>query len=179
MDDLTIEMYSPEVDYDLTGFDCGEPALNAFLFDHLARQHAGRILRAYLLIRRGKRPEVLGFYTLSGSCFERAAFSSKTQQRKLPYANVPSVTLGRLAVDKRIQGQEWGATLVSHALQVVWRASQAVGIYGIFVDAMNEKAHAFWLNLGFIPLTGENANSLFYSTKSIEMLFSDSDKSPV
>lgn len=178
MDELTIEMYSPDVDYDLTAFDCGEPTLNTFLSEHLARQHAGRFLRGYLLITSGERPKVLGYYTLSGSCFEKATFPSKTQQRKLPYANVPSITLGRLAVDKQIQGQEWGTTLVSHAMRVVWRASQAVGIHGIFVDALNEGAKAFWVKLGFIPLVGENANSLFYPVKSIEPLFADANKSP-
>ena len=178
MDDLTIDMYSPDVDYDLTDFDCGEPTLNAFLSDHLARQHAARFLRGYVLLTSGERPKVLGFYTLSGSCLEKDTFVSKTQQRKLPNANVPCVTLGRLAVHKPLQGQEWGTTLVSHAMRVVWRASQAVGIHGIFVDATNDKAKAFWLKLGFIALTGDNANSLFYPTKSIEQLFADLDESP-
>jgi hypothetical protein len=66
------------------------------------RQHNGRILRGYLLKERD-RPRVLGYYTLSGSCFERAMLPSKTQQRRIPYINVPSVTLGRLAVDKTLQ----------------------------------------------------------------------------
>jgi hypothetical protein len=79
VDNLTIEMFSEGTDYDFEDFDCGEPSLNAFLTEHLVRQHNGRILRGYLLKDRD-RPRVLGYYTLSGSCFERAMLPSKTQQ---------------------------------------------------------------------------------------------------
>lgn len=43
-----------------------------------------------------------------------------------------------------------GATLVAHAMKVVWSASLAVGIHGLFVEALNEKAHTFYQSLGFI-----------------------------
>lgn len=171
MVNLSIEIFSQDTDYDLMGFDCGEESLNAFLVDHLARQHNGRILRGYVLVAQGAKPKVLGYYTLSGSCFEKESLPSKTQQRKVPYANVPSVTLGRLAIHTELQGQEWGSALVTHAMKVVYLASQAVGVHGIFVDALNDKARNFYIKLGFIPLVGENANSLFYPTQSIEALF--------
>lgn len=60
--------------------------------------------------------------------------------------------------------------LVAHVMRVVWGASKAVGIYGLFVEALNEKAKAFYLRLGFIQLVDENSNLLFYPTKSIEQL---------
>lgn len=173
MAEYFIEMFSEGVEVDLSGFDCGEASLNTFLTEHLARQHGGRILRGYLLLTDEPTPKVMGYYTLSGSCFEKEALPSNTQKRKIPYANVPSVTLGRLAVHKDIQGQEWGTTLVTHAMKIVWQASQAVGVHGMFVDALNDSAKQFYLKLGFIGLTGSNANSLFYPTKSIERLFDD------
>lgn len=98
---------------------------------------------------------------------------SNSLKQKVPYANVPGVTLGRLAVHKSLQGQEWGSTLVTHAMNVVYLASLAVGVHGIFVDALNARAKQFYLKLGFIALTGSNENSLFYPTKSIEKLFED------
>ncbi|MDT8822023.1 type II toxin-antitoxin system toxin KacT, partial [Klebsiella pneumoniae] len=69
----------------------------------------------------------------------------------------------------------WGEMLVAHAMRVVWGASKAVGIYGLFVEALNEKAKAFYLRLGFIQLVDENSNLLFYPTKSIEQLFTDDE----
>lgn len=173
MADLIIEMFSHEAEYDFSEFDCGETSLNIFLSEHLARQHGGRILRGYLLKTPGANARVLGYYTLSGSCFEKALLPSKTQQRQVPYVNVPSVTLGRLAIHKDLQGQEWGTTLVVHAMKVVYLASQAVGIHGMFVDALNDGAKVFYEKQGFILLTGENSRSLFYPTKSIERLFGE------
>lgn len=173
MAELTISIFSEEVEYDLSGFDCGETTLNTFLTDHLARQHRGRILRAYLLTTPDPKPKVVGYYTLSGSCFEKEALPSRTQQKKVPYTNVPSVTLGRLAIHKDLQCKEWGAILVAHAMKVTYLASQAVGIHGIFVDALNDKAKQFYLKLGFIALVGNNTHSLFYPTRAIEMLFAD------
>lgn len=35
MDNIKIEIFSGEKDYDLNGFDCGEESLNAFLTNHL------------------------------------------------------------------------------------------------------------------------------------------------
>ncbi|HAY5553330.1 TPA: GNAT family N-acetyltransferase [Escherichia coli] len=170
MDDLTIEILTDDADYDLQRFDCGEEALNLFLTTHLVRQHRNKILRAYILRTNTPERQILGYYTLSGSCFERAALPSKSKQK-----NIPSVTLGRLAIDRSIQGQGWGATLVAHAMKVVWSASLAVGIHGLFVEALNEKAHTFYQSLGFIPLVGENEKALFFPTKSIELLFTQSD----
>ena len=170
MDDLTIEILTDDADYDLLRFDCGEEALNLFLTTHLVRQHRNKILRAYILRTNTPERQILGYYTLSGSCFERAALPSKSKQK-----NIPSVTLGRLAIDRSIQGQGWGATLVAHAMKVVWSASLAVGIHGLFVEALNKKAHTFYQSLGFIPLVGENENALFFPTKSIELLFTQSD----
>lgn len=168
---LTIEIIDDFSKYDVSKFDCGEASLNTFLKSHLQRQHEGQILKAYFLINDANPNQVLGYYTLSGSCFERSALPSKTQQKKVPYSNAPSVTLGRLAIDKTIQRQGWGEVLVVHAMKVVHDASKAVGIYGMFVDALNSEAKAFYERLGFIPLVGPNEASLFYPTTSMPLLF--------
>ncbi|ECF6028023.1 Acetyltransferase [Salmonella enterica subsp. salamae serovar Greenside] len=171
MDNLTIEILADNAEYNWRQFDCGEASLNLFLTQHLQRQHNNKILRGYILRTTTSERRVLGYYTLSGSCFERASLPSRTQQKRIPYQNIPSVTLGRLAVDLSLQGKGWGAILVTHAMKVVWSASLAVGIHGIFVEALNEKAQAFYQRLGFISLSGENEHALFYPTKSIEQLF--------
>ena len=171
MENLTIEILADDSAYDLTQFDCGEHALNHFLTTQLQRQHHNKILRAYVLRTKTPERQVLGYYTLSGSCFERETLPTRTQQKRMPYKNIPSVTLGRLAIDRSLQGKGWGTLLVTHAMKVVWSASQAVGIHGVFVEALNDKARSFYQALGFIPLVGANQNALFYPTKSIERLF--------
>ncbi|WP_407715020.1 MULTISPECIES: GNAT family N-acetyltransferase [Enterobacter] len=120
--------------------------------------------RRYVFVAREEKPRVMGYYTLSGSCFEKEYFPGKTQQKRVPYKNVPSVTLGRLAIDNSIQRQGYGETLVTHAMKVVYHASQAVGIHGMFVEALSDDAKNFYLGLGFILLKRENSNALFLST---------------
>jgi ribosomal protein S18 acetylase RimI-like enzyme len=178
VDVLKIEIFSEDVNYDVSNFDCGEEYLNIFLTDHLKRQHMGKVLRGYVLTTRQDKPRVMGYYTLSGSCFEKEFLPSKTQQKRVPYKNVPSVTLGRLAIDKSLHRQGYGEALVTHAMKVVYHASQAVGIHGMFVEALNDNAKKFYLNLGFVLLRGANENSLFYPTTAIEELFDTEDANP-
>ncbi|TFB22483.1 GNAT family N-acetyltransferase [Lelliottia nimipressuralis] len=173
MNDVKIGIFSEDVEYDVSHFDCGEESLNIFLTEHLKRQHRGKFLRGYVLTTRESKPRILGYYTLSGSCFEKAYLPSKTQQKRVPYKNVPSVTLGRLAIDKRIQGQGYGELLVIHAMKTVYLASFAVGIHGLFVEALNHKAKDFYLKLGFIPLLAENEFTLFLPTKTFENVFEE------
>jgi len=173
VDNLTIEMFSGETEYETGGFDCGEVSLNAFLTNHLKRQHDGKILRAWLLITKTPRPRILGYYTLSGGSFEKEQLPTKTQQKKVPYHNVPCVILGRLAIDKSLQGNGWGETLVAHAMRVVYNASLTIGIHGLFVEALTGNAKKFYEKLGFIPLADRNQHSLFFPTKSIERLFEE------
>lgn len=173
MNDVKIGIFSEDVEYDVSHFDCGEESLNIFLTEHLKRQHRGKFLRGYVLTTRESKPRILGYYTLSGSCFEKAYLPSKTQQKRVPYKNVPSVTLGRLAIDKRIQGQGYGELLVIHAMKTVYLASFAVGIHGLFVEALNHKAKDFYLRLGFIPLLAENEFTLFLPTKTFESMFEE------
>lgn len=173
MNDVKIGIFSEDVEYDLSQFDCGEVSLNTFLAEHLKRQHREKFLRAYVLTTREENPQILGYYTLSGSCFEKAYLPSKTQQKRIPYKNVPSVTLGRLAIDKRIKGQGFGELLVTHAMKTVYLASFAVDIHGLFVEALNDKARNFYLKLGFIPLLAENEFTLFLPTKTFESMFEE------
>ncbi len=42
MNDVKIGIFSEDVEYDLSQFDCGEESLNTFLTEHLKRQHRGK-----------------------------------------------------------------------------------------------------------------------------------------
>lgn len=81
-------------------------------------------------------------------------------------------------MDKSLQGEGWGSLLVTHAMKVVYQASQAVGVYGLFVEAMNDKAQSFYPPLGFIPLVRENRRAQFYPTQSLEKRFTASPSHP-
>ena len=57
--------------------------------------------------------------------------------------------LGRLAVDHRYQGRRIGESLLLDAARRVLRASAALAVYAIVVDAKNERARSFYEGYGF------------------------------
>jgi predicted N-acetyltransferase YhbS len=65
------------------------------------------------------------------------------------------VLLGRLAVAKSHQGQGLGSTLLADALQRIVQASQVMAVYAVIVDALNDRATAFYKQFGFIPLPSQ------------------------
>ncbi len=164
---MIIEPFVINKSYELSRFDCGESTLNQFLGLHMSRQQGGGFLRGYMLVKTDKAAIIHGFYTLTASGFERNSLPSRRHQRTAPYRQVPAVTLGRLAVDCLYQGQGWGQALVAHALNVVNKVATKVGIHGLFVVPLDTRVRAFYLQLGFISLAGNDAHAMFLPLASL------------
>jgi GNAT superfamily N-acetyltransferase len=141
-------------------FNCGEPELDAYLKE-LAGQHAKRnISRTYVAVANEEPCSILGFYTLSMAQVAYAELPPEIR-RKLPkHYPIPAARLARLAVERGAQGMGVGAGLLMNALVRCVSISQEVGAAGIIVDAKHEKAQAFYLKYGFIPLAN-NPLTLF------------------
>lgn len=71
--------------------------------------------------------------------------------RKLP-RKIPGIRLGRLAVDRSVQGQGLGEHLLMDAIERSRRVLEHVGVHALFVDAKDERAAAFYRKYGFRPL---------------------------
>lgn len=164
MTPIRIERLTRE--HDKTGFDCGEEALNNYLQRLALQNDARRVGRTFVAVEEGQK-RVLGYYTLASG---RVAFAHVPDNRKLPpHLPVPVILLGRLGVDRSTQGTGLGKTLLLHAL---WRAHQIgkqVGVYAVEVDAVHEKAQAFYLKYGFVPLL-DGPLHLYLPMKTIEAL---------
>ena len=136
--------------HDREGFDCGVDALNRSL-KQTARQHEGKsVARTYLLTEDGQN--IAGFFTLT-YCQIDAHTLPKALAKKLPQ-QIPAMRLGRLAVSKSRQKQGIGQMLISSALIMVERAEKIAGGIGLFVDAKDNVAAAYYAQFGFIPLDG-------------------------
>lgn len=125
-------------DHDLTGFDCGEPALNDWLI-HRALKNESRFSRTYVACD-GNR--VVAYFCISAGAVERAAAPGNVR-RNAPNA-VPVSVIGRLAVDKSHAGHGLGADMLADALRRIAVASQSIGIGAVLVQAKDEKAKAFY-----------------------------------
>lgn len=134
--------------HDREGFDCGVEALNSYL-SQVARQHEAKgVARTYVLTDDEKT--IAGFFTLT-FCQIDGGTLPKALAKKLP-KQIPAMRLGRLAVSKSRQKQGIGQMLISSALVMVERAEKIAGGIGLFVDAKDEAAAAYYAEFGFCPL---------------------------
>lgn len=143
------------------GFDCAEPALNAFW-----QQQAGQLGRkdfgkTYVAV--GDGGGVQGFITLSVGQIERVQLAA---QPTLPRYPAPVLRLGRLAVDTRWQRQGVGRQLMAFALHLALDFSERVGLYAVLVDAKNDQAQRFYQSLGFVP-TLDNPRCLYLPVSTL------------
>ena len=136
--------------YDRSHFDCGITELNEWLRKRVSQYEKRDLSRTYIATRRGE-DRVLGYYAIS---MHRVSYEAlpEDQARGLPRIDVPVVLLGRLAVDKTVQGQGLGATLLLDALARSLFISRQVGIRAVEVDAFDEAAKGFYSKYGFVPL---------------------------
>lgn len=158
---IRIERLSSE--HDRSNFDCGEPALNDFLQRLAGQQQRRGFSKTYVALAEGENA-VLGFVTLSAG---EVATGQLPPALKLPRYPAPVLRIGRLAVDRRRQGQGIGQDLLAFALRLAVEFSRQVGLYAVLVDAKHARAEAFYRRLGFIP-TAADALCLFLPLATLE-----------
>lgn len=154
-------------EHDREGFDCGSEPLNVYL-KRTARQHAERgISRTFVLVEEsGQEPKIiLGFFTLN-ICQLKTEQLPAEFARSLP-RQVSGVKLGRLAIAKDCQGQGLGKLLLVAAMKKVLEIFESAGGIGLFVDAKDDQAKAYYERFGFVPLP-ETPLQLFLPLQTIK-----------
>ena len=126
-------------DHDLSGFDCGEPALDDWL-RHRALKNEGRFSRTYVVCVALR---VVAYFCISAGAVERAAAPGKVR-RNAPDA-IPVSVIGRLAVSRSHAGKGLGADILCDALRRIALASQTIGVGALMVQAKDEAAKRFYL----------------------------------
>lgn len=92
---------------------------------------------------------VLAYYSLASSAVETYVATGRFR-RNMPEP-IPVVVLGRLAIDKSLQGQGIGRAMVRDAGLRVLQAAEVIGIRGMLVHALSDQAREFYLRVGFEP----------------------------
>jgi GNAT superfamily N-acetyltransferase len=139
-----------EKSHDKASFDCGSPALDRWLRE-LAGQYQRRDLaRTYVAVRPGDT-KVFGFYAVSNHQVSYEALPAD-QAKGLPTVDIPVVLLGRLAVDRSVQGQGLGELLLIDALCRANHVADHIGVRAIEVHAIDDAARAFYRKYGFTAL---------------------------
>ena len=133
--------------HDRQRFDCGRPELNDWL-RHIARQHQDkRLSKTFVAVLEDTPTRICGYYALALTEVDTQPLP-ETRRKKLPRL-IPGVRLVRLAVDARYQGKRLGELLLVDALERTRFIHQHAGVVGLFVDAIDDKAAAFYAHFGF------------------------------
>src|SRR6266852_8931686 len=136
--------------HDRSTFGCGDESLDMFLKSLVSQYEKRRLGRTFVATALGEK-KVLGYYTSAAGSF---AFDvlPESARKKLPKHPMPTVHLGRLAVELSCQGKRLGETLLFHFLYQALEVSHNLGVFAVDVWAMHEEARPFYLKYGFIAL---------------------------
>ncbi|NUM53210.1 MAG: GNAT family N-acetyltransferase [Candidatus Hydrogenedentes bacterium] len=132
--------------HDIAGFRSGEASLDDWLGRRARPNQISGASRTYVVCH-DKR--VIGYYALASGVIAVEAAPGRFR-RNMPNP-IPVAVLARLAVDETWKGRGIGRALFRDAAQRVAQAADAIGIRGIVVHAISERAKSFYLALGFTP----------------------------
>ncbi len=138
--------------HDLTGFASGEQVLDDWLRQRALANLKNGASRSYVVCPGGE-DRVVGYYALAmGQILNQEVPGSI--RRNMP-AKIPAVILGRLAVDRCVQGVGLGGALLQDAVVRSSRAAQVVAARLMIVHAISPAAEAFHLHHGFTRIGRE------------------------
>jgi ribosomal protein S18 acetylase RimI-like enzyme len=166
MADWTIERLGSH--HEREAFCCGNVSLDVFLKTLAGQYEKRRLGKTFVVVRAGE-DVVRGYYTSAAGALDLSALPEK-ERKKLPKHPLPTVHLGRLAVDRNQQGQRLGETLLLHFLRAALAVTNTIGVYAVDVLATDDQARAFYLKYGFLPLQDAPLH-LYLPMKTVEQLF--------
>jgi GNAT superfamily N-acetyltransferase len=131
--------------HDLSQFQCGETALDDWLKRRAIQNEESGASRTYVVCV-GSR--VVGYYALAVGAVAHADAPGRIR-RNMPDP-VPVMVIGRLAVDRTVQGQAIGSALLRDAVLRTLQAAEIAGIRAVLVHAISESAKRFYEKRGFV-----------------------------
>lgn len=154
--------------HEKANFDSETPLLDSYIKKQASQDVRKDLSACYVLA--DDEHKVHGYYTLSSNSISRDDMPEDLI-RKLPgsYGDLPTILLGRLAVDKESKGKGYGELLMMNAMERSLSISDQLGVLAMVVDPLDERAVLFYQKYGFIliPDTGK----MFISMQTVRKLF--------
>ena len=134
--------------HDRTLFRSGSEQLDRYLREQVTQDIRRRVAACFVALEGRER--IIGYYTLASAGVPLTSLPPE-RRKKLPrYLSVPTVRMGRLAVDQAFQGIGLGGALLADAIDRTMRSG--IAAYALIVDAKCDDAAAFYRHHGFIAL---------------------------
>lgn len=155
--------------HDRAAFDCGTDVLNRYIREQAGQDSTKKIAATFVLA--GNTPATIsGYYSLSSTSINVGELPEAAAKKLPRYPLMPATLIGRLAVDRRYQGKGCGELLLVDALKRSLTSTKQINSVAVVVDAIDDRAKAFYVHFQFIPLEGFT-HRLFLPMKAIENLY--------
>ena len=162
---MELKIVNLEKKYDKSKFTCGYELLDNYIRKQ-AKQDVNRDLSACYVLT-DENDIVKGYYTLSANSIKREELSDDLVKKLPPsYSELPTILLGRLAIDESIKGNGYGEKILLDALNRSLTISESMGSIAVVVDPIDEKAQNFYSQYGFILLP--TSGKMFLPMKTIK-----------
>jgi GNAT superfamily N-acetyltransferase len=148
--DLKIEPL--ESHHDRAGFTCGVETLDRYFLTQASQDVRRKANGVFVLVDPRERKVVFGYYTLCATALPQGDVPVAARKHIPRYPLVSATLVGRLAVAAARQGQGLGALLLADAVQRAYASASSVGSSMLVVDAISERAAAFYEANGFARL---------------------------
>lgn len=139
--------------HELGSFDCGDERQNEFLQRQALTQERFDLARVYVLTDALVPSRVLGYYTLS-------AISLGGGGSAIAAPPLPALRLGRLALDRGLQGRNLGALLLADAVLRSAEAADIMPVFALLAAPRDEPEEAWYEGYGFRRFA-DQAGTLF------------------
>ncbi|MEX0657743.1 MAG: hypothetical protein WD080_01285 [Egibacteraceae bacterium] len=131
------------------GFSCGDPALDSWLVEHALVNQARSLSRTFVATHDTPADSegqgtVVGYVTLVAAAIEVPHLPSGERRGLVGLDQMGAALIARLARDQRHTHRGLGAWLLQQALHRVLDADQHLAIRAVIVDALNDRAAAWW-----------------------------------
>ena len=137
--------------HDRKSFDCGSPELNQYLDRYARQNHESGGAKTFVAVSPAAPARVMGYYSISPGAVEFARVPAKLT-KKLGRYDVPVFRLGRLAIDRSVQGQGLGGDLLLAAGERALAVAGEVGGIALAIDAKDENAARWYERFGALEL---------------------------
>jgi GNAT superfamily N-acetyltransferase len=137
--------------HDRAAFDCADADLNTYLRRFARQNHQSGGAKCFVAVPCDAPTRILGFCTLSPASLEYARTPALGRKGLARY-DVPVFRLGRLAVDRSLQGRGLGGALLLRAADRCIRVARDVGGVALLIDAKNNRAADWYESYGALRL---------------------------
>ncbi|WP_376705338.1 GNAT family N-acetyltransferase [Mesorhizobium sp. ISC25] len=147
---MKIEVLASQHDRD--GFACGVDRLDRYLRTQASQDVRRKANGVFILVEPDKPDVVLGYYTLCATGVAHGDVPATARKHIPRYPLVSATLIGPLAVSEARQGERLGAMLLADAVRRAYASAATVGSSMLVVDAISERAAAFYEGNGFVRL---------------------------